>query len=108
MDNIKLELHTDEILRALDSQVEAALTAVGMQAETYAKQLAPVDTGRLRNSITHELDTANKAVIIGTAVEYAPYVELGTSRQKAQPYLKPAIINNLSEYKNIVENTLKK
>lgn len=108
MSEIKLELHTDEILDALDEQVEAALTAVGMQAETYAKQLAPVDTGRLRNSITNEVDVSDKSVTIGSAVEYAPFVEQGTSKRRAKPYLRPAIIDHRDDYQRIVENILKK
>lgn len=108
MADIKLELHTDEILDALDEQIEAALTAVGMQAETYAKQLAPVDTGRLRNSITNEVDVSEKSVTIGSAVEYAPFVEQGTSKRRAKPYLRPAIIDHRGDYQRIVENILKK
>lgn len=42
----------DEYLSEVDAQAEKALTAVGMLAEKYAKENAPVDTGRLRNSIT--------------------------------------------------------
>lgn len=34
-------------------------------------------------------------------------VELGTQRQKAQPYLKPAATNHVDEYKAIIENELK-
>lgn len=108
MADIKLELHTDEILDALDEQIEAALTEVGMQAETYAKQLAPVDTGRLRNSLTYEVDAPNKSVTIGSAVEYAPFVENGTSRRIAKPFLRPAIIDHRGDYQRIVENILKK
>lgn len=29
--------------------------------------------------------------VVGTNVEYAPYVEFGTSRMGAQPYLRPAV-----------------
>lgn len=108
MADVKLEIHTDEVLNALDSQTEAVLTAWGMQAETYAKQLAPVDTGRLRNSLTYEVQQSDKAVIIGSGVEYAPYVEQGTSKQKAQPYLRPAIIDHRADYERIAENLLKK
>lgn len=108
MSEIKLELHTDEILDALDEQIEAALTAVGMQAETYAKQLVPVDTGRLRNSLTYEVDAPDKSVTIGSAVEYAPFVEQGTSKRRAKPYLRPAIIDHRDDYQRIVENILKK
>lgn len=108
MSEIKLEINTDKVLNALDEQVEAALRAIGMQAEQYAKDLSPVDTGRLQNSLTYEVDTSNKAVIIGSGVEYAPYVEQGTSKQKAKPYLRPAIIDHKDDYKQIVESILKK
>lgn len=43
------------------------------------------------------------AVYIGTNVEYAPYVEMGTSKMKAKPFLGPAIKNNMGEYKSIME-----
>lgn len=41
-----------------------------------------------------KLTTGVKAgeAIVGTAVEYAPYVEYGTRKQKAQPYLAPSMI----------------
>lgn len=48
-----------------------------------------------------------KAVYIGTNVEYAAAVELGSSRQKARPYLKPAIENYVDEYKRLAEEALK-
>jgi len=61
--------------------------------ESAAKQLTPVDTGRLRGSITMELTRDSKGVVayVGTNVEYAIYVEMGTSRMRAQPYLIPAL-----------------
>ena len=39
--------------------------------EGYAKKLCPVDTGNLRNSITHVVDEQEPAAIIGTDNEYA-------------------------------------
>lgn len=104
---VTYESHLDEFLDALPEQIEQALIAIGMTAETYAKQECPVDTGRLRNSITHEVDMSEQAAIIGSNVEYAAYVELGTSRQKAQPYLRPAAQNHTSEYKNLAKAALK-
>lgn len=72
-----------------------AIKQAAMLVERGAKARAPVDTGRLRSSITHELTEAfggdvNDA-IIGTNVEYAPHQEFGTSRCKAHPYLIPAL-----------------
>lgn len=81
-----------------------ALKRIGMQAEGYAQDLCPVDTGNLRNSITHTTD--GTAAYIGTNVEYAPYVELGTRRAAAQPFLKPAATDHRGTYANIVKDEL--
>jgi HK97 gp10 family phage protein len=81
-----------------------ALERIGMQAEGYAQDLCPVDTGNLRNSITHTTD--GTAAYIGTNVEYAPYVELGTRRAAAQPFLKPAATDHRGTYANIVKDEL--
>lgn len=66
--------NSDEFLKALPEQIEQALTAIGLTAESYAKQECPVDTGRLRNSITHAVETGEQAVYIGSNVEYAAFV----------------------------------
>lgn len=95
----------DLIEEAAFSQIETALEKVGLTAERNAKLACPVDTGRLRNSITHTHD--KNTAYVGTNVEYAPYVEMGTVNTKAQPYLKPAIADHIQEYKNIVEQELK-
>lgn len=52
-----------------------------------------VRTGRLRGSITWRLgaDFQSPFVDIGSAVFYAPFVELGTSRMAARPFLRPAL-----------------
>lgn len=99
--------NSEEFLKALPEQIEQALTAIGLTAESYAKADCPVDTGRLRNSITHAVESGEKAVYIGTNVEYAAFVELGTSRMKARPYLKPAATEHTAEYKSLAEQALK-
>ena len=96
---------SDLIEQAAFSQIETALEKVGLMAERNAKIACPVDTGRLRNSITHTHD--KNTAYIGTDVEYAPYVEMGTTNTKAQPYLKPAIADHIQEYKSTIEQELK-
>lgn len=93
------------IERALPEIKARALEMIGLLAEGYAKRLCPVDTGRLRNSISHDND--DNAVTVGTNVDYAIYVEMGTVHSRAQPYLKPAIVDHLDEYKGIIKDTLK-
>lgn len=95
------EDNREAIANAIDLALVAALEEVGLVAEGYAKRACPVDTGRLRNSITHIVDEGTRHVVIGTNVEYAPYVELGTRHQKPQPYLKPAAKDHYSTYKGI-------
>ena len=104
---VVFESHLGEFQEALELQIEQALVAIGMTAETYAKENCPVDTGRLRNSITHEVEMGDKSAIIGTNVEYAAFVELGTSKMRARPYLRPAAEGHSQEYKAIVEESLK-
>lgn len=91
---------------AMDRALVAALEEVGLVAEGYAKRACPVDTGRLRNSITHIVDEGTRHAVIGTNVEYAAYVELGTTRQKPQPYLKPAAEDHASTYGSIFRKHL--
>lgn len=64
-----------------------------VKVDAAAKRLCPVDTGRLRSSITWQLAVDSKGLhaIVGSNVTYAPYVELGTRSHSPQPYLRPAL-----------------
>lgn len=106
--SVTLTDNSGQALSAIDAAVSRALEIIGGTAETNAKQLAPVRSGNLRNSITHQVDDAEKAAVIGTNVEYAPYVELGTRKQKPKPYLRPAIEDHIPEYQAILEREVKK
>ncbi len=101
-----LKDNSQEAIEELHNKTAAILEAIGAQAEGYAKMACPVDTGRLRNSISHApIDDDTEA--IGTNVEYAAYVEMGTQRTKAHPYLKPAVNNHKDEYINLAKSILK-
>ena len=105
--NVQFTDNSKEVLEEMQQSVVRALEKCGLVAEGYAKKLAPVDTGNLRNSITHDVDDGEPAAYIGTNVEYAPYVCLGTIHMKAQPFLKPAVNDHANEYRKIIENELK-
>lgn len=80
-------------VQTLEVETEEALVRVGMRVQSTARGLAPVDTGRLRSSIVmvKGRDGAGFYVAIGTNVSYARFVEFGTSRTRAQPFLTPAL-----------------
>ena len=64
--------NSQQILSALEKGIKNGLEAIGLTAEGHAKKITPVDTGRLRNSISHATD--KEAAYIGTNVEYAAFV----------------------------------
>ena len=100
------ENNTEQVAAALNSAIAKALTKIGQQAEGNAKLICPTDTGRLKNSITNQIDMQENAVYIGTNVEYAPYVELGTRRQDPHPYLRPEASEHGEEYRAILKSCL--
>lgn len=78
----KLYDNVADVLKSTAEQKLRALEAVGIQAEGDVKDeitdLDAVDTGRLRSSITHQVD--GDSVEVGTNVDYAVYVHEGTGK----------------------------
>lgn len=107
--SVTVKDNTKEVLSALEKAKKNGLEAIGLTAEGYAKKnLYPghgLDTGRLRNSISHATD--KEAAYIGTNVEYALYVELGARNRKGLHYLQQAATEHKAEYKQIMEDALK-
>ena len=94
----KFVVNLDKLLKKLE-KLENPKAAINkgiekgcLLVEGTAKQNCPVDTGNLRASITHEVNEGEG--IVGTNVEYASFVEFGTSKQAPQPYLYPALEQN--------------
>lgn len=75
---------------ATDALMQTAVRAAGLVIQNDAKVRAPKLTGNLARSIHTEDVSGRHAVEVGTDVEYAAFVEYGTSRMRAQPYLGPA------------------
>lgn len=75
--------NSGDVLKELGLDIPKGLEAVGVQADNYSKlelenNPRRVDTGRLRNSITHKVDAGDQSVTIGSALQYAVYVHEGT------------------------------
>mgnify|MGYP003292472389 CR=1 FL=1 len=106
----------------LEEAIGKALEKACLIVENDAKINCPVDNGQLRSSITHQIEGTTG--IIGTNVEYAPYVEKGTGiyadggretpwryetadgewhtteGQKPQPFLEPALTANIGRIRD--------
>lgn len=104
MSRVDFTDNSDAALAALEKAKARALEYCGEIAESYAKALCPVDTGNLRNSITHMRKDDDE--YIGTNVEYGPYVELGTRKMAARPFLRPAATEHGDLYNRIMQHEL--
>jgi hypothetical protein len=103
----------DEVLGALENAIEKGLVDIGAKAQSYAKDLTPVRTGTLRNSIGVEVKPDEKAAYIGTMIEkfpekpYGKYVELGSPTNVPHHMLQRAATEHTAEYKKILEQAMK-
>lgn len=83
----------DGLFHATGGPVDKALAQKAFQVENAAKRFAPVDTGRLRASITTVMgqDSLGLVAFVGSNVTYAIYQECGTMYQSGTPFLRPAL-----------------
>ena len=111
--DVKITDNSAEVQAAFNDKIALVLGAIGEIAEGYAKEDCPVDTGRLRNSITHR--TQGKDEYIGTNVEYARYVEYNEKARHDPPefgggkahFLRDAATTHGDEFKATAEAILK-
>lgn len=97
--------------KSASEQAERALMYAGEAMRGYAVYNAPVRTGALRRSFT--VEQHDKEVSVGVPLgelkgDYAKYVELGTSRQRAQYPLTRAAEEHVDEYRKLIERELKR
>ena len=126
--------NSKQVLSEFDNAVERGLESIGQTAEGYAKDDCPVDTGRLRNSITYKTASSQGtpndrpkehakpsdysphgnaekgAIYIGTNVEYAEAVEYSDKPEhetgKAH-FLRDSATQHGEHYGKIMEASLK-
>lgn len=128
----------DRLLAKLDmlggnteKAIENGIDKAARRVKRDAKLLAPVDSGRLRNSIQHKIEKFQGKVvgIVYSNVEYAPYVEFGTGQRGEQaqvikpegisyrhdwrgqppvPFLYPALVQNQNNIKKDIVSEVKK
>ncbi len=94
----------------IQTTLERGILAACLFVEGDAKKRAPVDTGKLRNSISHRVVTDYTGVVgeVGTNVEYGPFMEFGTRYVVPRPFLTPAANENKSAILKIIAEQIKK
>ena len=105
--NVDIKLQEALVKCALGIEKDAKLNLTNQNA---------VDTGRLRMSLYTDVQSVKNYEVeigtdlskvgpkkrtkgpgVGTSVEYAPYVEFGTYKMAARPFLRPAYDKNIEK-----------
>jgi HK97 gp10 family phage protein len=105
-------------LRALEASIAGghlveAARAASEVVRTEASRRAPRRTGKLASSIVAEIrsksrDRAEISVGPGKEAFYGMFVEMGTSKMAAQPFLRPALDESRAEVEASVRDELRK
>ena len=103
-DTAGFERSLDNVLRNVEANMERVIQGTLDVAETRAKALAPVDTGKLRSLISGERQ--GTVGILTSQAEYSVYVEYGTSKTRAQPFMNPAFVEACEWLKSEIERGL--
>ena len=128
---IEIEDNSNIFLKELEKKMPEILNALGNELYKHIYNFMTedniVDTGRLRGSISYSTPYNNynnptinntlndfikdakekDTVVYGSNVEYASYVETGTTKQRARNYLKIGTYRAVPKMKSVVEQILK-
>ena len=89
-----VEWHGEELKARLDERIGECLELAAGDVDDDAHQLCPVDTGLLQSTIRHDVDGKTATIEAGGDIaDYAVYVELGTVKAAAQPFLRPPLLS---------------
>jgi HK97 gp10 family phage protein len=86
----------DDIMVKIAEAIRIGIIKASFDMEAHAVRLCPVDTGRLRNSIKVRVE--GNRIILSSDTEYDEYVEFGTIKMRAQPFIRPAVQNGVEKF----------
>ena len=92
-----------QVGKAVDESMGLAV-AIG---EVEAKRVVPVKTGTLQRSIYSARESFLKWAL-GTRVYYGVFVEYGTSKMRARPFIRVGMATALTKFAEILNNNLEK
>jgi HK97 gp10 family phage protein len=96
---VRREWNGDAIKGNIHAGGNIALNRVGENSVEMSQTIVPEDSGRLKKSIAHDIFEFGRGWILlfgslgdeDGPVEYAFYVEIGTTKMRAQPYIRPVV-----------------
>lgn len=108
-DTWRITDQSDVIRKMAPEALKRATTKIGIMWQKIATDIVTkkniVDTGELRSRLTYR--ARENYVKVSSPVKYSRYVELGTEKMKARPFIVPAIKDNGEIYETIVRDEYK-
>jgi HK97 gp10 family phage protein len=98
---------TPKLLKAsaeLKQAIQDAIEAAGQEMVATARQIVPVRTGYLQSTIYHKTDPGELTLELGAKADYALYVEMGTRRMAAEPFIRPAVDAGLEKLQSLIRD----
>lgn len=96
---------TQAVIETMKEACDMAVKETCEEIQKTAKELVPVKTGKLRDSIQIKVDKSQGTVY--SDASYAEYVENGTRYMKAKPFLRPAYNSEAEKLKKRVVKNFK-
>lgn len=114
---MKFDLDASKFVKAVDAYAKDVLNEIagatkesGMRIEKEAVSRAAVDTGYMKGHIRFRY-VSKFASEVRSGANYSIYVDKGTRKMVAQPFMTPAVENESRRYikicKNIIKNGVK-
>ena len=86
--------------------VKQVVRSDGATLQRKAQRYCPVDTGTLKRSIDLEISDMGLTATSAAHTDYAAYVEYGTRKMDAQPYMVPAYEETVENFKRHLRRTM--
>lgn len=86
--------------------VKQVVRSDGATLQRKAQRYCPVDTGTLKRSIDLEISDMGFTATSAAHTDYAAYVEYGTRKMEAQPYMGPAYEQTVEEFKSHIKKVM--
>ena len=108
MTNYITEWRQKEFLAKVSGDVINGMESACQFVKAQAQASAAVRTGLMKSRITHKLKARDNSITgyVGvfkhSGAFYAQFVELGTSKMAARPFLRPAVFGNAAKILKLV------
>lgn len=81
-----------------EAELRVFMETIGREARDAVRDLAPVDTGKLRDGIDYVVERQGGTWVVTVYFDkfYGMFKEFGTSRLAAVPFLRPGVLKVIS------------